>query len=66
MKTPYLIFDKDTEELVDVISLTEEEKDKFEESNPDVYLEEDYDDCEFAFDDEEDDFYEELDEEDEW
>ena len=66
MKTPYLIFDKDTEELIDVISLTEEEKDKFEESNPDVYLEEDCDDCEFAFDEEDDDFYEELDEEDEW
>ena len=64
MSTSYLVFDSDTDELADVISLTESEKENFEKNNPNSYLEEN-DDFEQIFE-EEDDFYETLDDEDEW
>lgn len=51
----YLAFNKETDEFIDAfILVSEEEKNKFLEDNPEYYLEEEVDDIPFE-DDEDDD-----------
>lgn len=58
----YLVFDSDTDELLDVIELMSSEKDNFEKNNPDVYLKENEDYEDDFFNEWEDDF----EDDDEW
>ena len=58
----YLVFDSDTDELLDVIELMSSEKQNFEKNNPDVYLKENEDYEDDFFNEWEDDF----EDDDEW
>lgn len=52
----YLVFDSDTDELLDVIELMSSEKQNFEKNNPDVYLKENEDYEDDFFNEWEDDY----------